>query len=123
MPYQFDASTLGTPCSTIVGTSGNSTERLATVIASARRRPLCACGSNTGTSATIICVCPPSVLVVAGAAPPYGTCMICVPVSLLNSSSTRCGKPPLPVDAALICPGRDFASAISSLIFFTGNEG
>ena len=36
------------------------------------------------------------VSVIAGVLPLYGTCVICTPAMVLNSSAARCGALPLP---------------------------
>ena len=61
----------------------------------------------------------------ATAAPPplYGTCTTSTPAIDLNSSPVRWVALPMPLEAKLSWPGRCFASAMSSIIDFTGIEG
>src|SRR5688572_25156090 len=81
------------------------------------------CGSADGRLSNIICTCPPSRSVIAGADPLYGTCDICTPVSTLNSSPDRWIEVPLPLEAKLMVPGLDLATATSSGTVFAGTDG
>src|SRR5687767_14143754 len=111
------------PASLTVGTSGTAGLRAGVVTASARIRPaftlVTAGGIVEKTSATS----PASSACTAGALPLYGTWIRSTPAMVLNVSPDRCNIVPLPEDAYGICPGRDLASAISSLTDFTGRDG
>ncbi len=69
MPYQFSASTCGSPASAVVGTSGSSGECSAPASATARSAPDRAGGRSTGRSANIIWTGPAIRSVTAGAEP------------------------------------------------------
>ena len=68
-------------------------------------------------------ISPESSAIAAGPPPLYGTCTSFVPVMLLKSSPVRWLIAPLPLEPYVSCPGCAFASAISSLMFFTGSDG
>ncbi len=59
----------------------------------------------------------------AGPPPLNGTCRMSTPASSLNSSAPRCWNEPTPAEAYCRSPGFCLASAISSLIDWTGRSG
>ena len=97
--------------------------RFAVVTASARSLPACTCGIAVAVLLKKTSVCPPMVSVSAGPVPLYGMWFILTPAMLSKSSVARWITLPCPEEAKLTWPGFDFASAMSSLMFFTGSEG
>ena len=80
-------------------------------------------GNEVIGESNIICTCPPSRSVRAGALPLYGTWTMSIPAMVLNNSPARCRGVPLPVEANMICPGWLLARAISSCTDFAGISG
>ena len=64
----------------------------------------------------ITCTRPAMRSICAGPPPLYGTCVICTPVTDLNTSPAMWGVVPLPPEAKRMSSGFAFAAAISSLI-------
>ena len=63
------------------------------------------CWMIEGMLSKITCTWPPSMSVIAGAAPRYGTCCILMPVIAMNISPDRCTEVPLPDEAMFTLPG------------------
>ena len=122
-PFQPTISISGKPPSVIVGTSGTAGERLGLVMPSARNLPLCTCGTAACATTNIICTCPASTSVTAGATPLYGTCTMLIPADSLKSSAASWVVVPVPAEAKLSLPGCAFASCTSSASDFAGTAG
>src|SRR5262249_17352390 len=95
MPTHTDPSS-GGPAPAKVGTSGRIAERFGALTASALSRFVDVYGCADAVVVNIVCTCPPSMSLNAGAAPLYGTCVRSAPETDLNSSSVRCVYVPLP---------------------------
>ena len=101
---------VGYPASVIVGTSGRSGTRCASVTARARSLPALTNWIAEGRVVNITCVCPPIRSVTAGPAPLlYGTCRRSMPASFINISVSRRFWLPAPGDPKLSCPFLSFA--------------
>ena len=95
-PYQALTSTLGTPCSVAVGTSGNRAERDFSVTASATSLPDRMCGTAPPSAVNNSLISPPTAAVIDGPTPLYGTCSRSTRVERLNISPAKCMGEPLP---------------------------
>src|SRR5258705_3725278 len=107
----------------MVGTSGRIDERFAVVTARTLTLPLFmkGCADSTGTNA--ISTSPDSTAVVAGPAPLYGTWVTATSAYCFNISIERWLVVPTPLEDALNCPARFFASTTSSGTLLTCTLG
>ena len=95
----------GSSYAAMVGTSGNASERLAVVTASARSLPALTYPIEDGIGSNVTCICPPSKSVSAGPMPRYGTWTRLIPAIIWNSSPATWPGLPLPCDAMLSLRG------------------
>src|SRR5665213_446976 len=114
-PNQTEFSKLGTPASSIVGTSGSKEERFLLVTASACTAPALICPYALTKLSNMMGVRPEMTSIYAGDEPRYGTCVKLMPASNLNISPERCWPVPTPPEAKLIWPGLFLAKSTSSL--------
>src|SRR3954451_4718259 len=110
-PYQPSDTTLGSPASAVVGTSGRNTERVGLVTASTRAEPAVIRPITPGRSGIIVAIWPPSRSFEAGAAPRYGTCTSLTFASMLSSSPARWVVVPAPAD-----PNDNFPDAVRAAV-------
>src|SRR6476659_6489761 len=97
--------------------------RFAVVTAIARSLPAWTCGTAVAVLLKKTSVWPPMVSVSAGPVPLYGIWFILTPAMLAKSSVARWITLPCPDEAKFTWPGLLFASAMSSFVLFTGNDG
>src|SRR6202166_4029931 len=107
----------------MLGTSGNTGERVGSVTASALSLPALMYSTSVAMASHITCARPAMRWVSAGAAPRYGTWSMSTPAIILNNSPANCGVVPLPTDAMLILPGLALAYAMNSGTVLAGTEG
>lgn len=121
-PYQFVWWNPAKPASSIVRNSGAALARTGVVTARARTRPFLTNGRIEGRESNIICTCPPTRSVIAGALLLYGTCTMSMPAILLNCSAARCDELPGLGVAKFSFPGFAFAWATSSATLLKGRS-
>jgi hypothetical protein len=93
------------------------------VTASPRTVPDEICAFAVVDTPTNICTVPLTVPIMAAFTSRYGTCTTFTPADLFKVSQARCGTVPMPADAQLRPPGRDFARATSSATERAGTLG
>ena len=105
LPIHDTASKPGMSASETVGTSGSAGARLALVTAITRSLPLLMCGIAAAMLSNMTWTRPLKRSVYAAGVPLYGTCVICMPVAVLNISPARWLEVPRPPDPKFTSPG------------------
>ena len=83
----------------MVGSSGNTAERLPEVTATARRRPELMCGATDAAVANVTGVSPDNTDTTAGPPPLKAICDIFTWAMLSKSTAARCVEVPAPAEA------------------------